>query len=117
MGVVVRGRDTLRLLTEGSVQVKDGSTLKLVSGGPAGPKGDRGETGPQGDPALPPVHFVQDDPLSVWTINHNRNTVSVSVTLRDQDGVLMYAPFAVQSPNQIVVSYPSPQAGTADLVF
>lgn len=96
------------------VRVVGGRSIVTVTN--AGPIGPPGLQGPPGDDNLPPYHHVQEESLSVWTINHNRNSYPVPV-FRDDAGNLMIAHYAYQSLDQITVSFPSPRTGTADLIF
>ena len=89
------------------------SIVTLVNAGSVGPVGLQG---PPGADTLPPFHHEQIEPLSVWIINHNRNSYPVPV-FHDDQGNLMIAHYAYQSLDQITVSFPSPQTGTAELIF
>lgn len=85
--------------------------------GDPGDKGDKGEKGDDGVDAIPAFHYTAPDPaLSVWSIPHGRGGYPV-VVLRDPSNRLMFAQVAYQSADEVVVSFPSPQLGTAELIF
>jgi hypothetical protein len=109
-------RDVLRtivVVNQGTgVEVRPNVITQIIGGARLGPRG------PQGLPGDQPFHFEQpdDDPLSVWTIHHNRDA-HPTVVLRDETGQLMIARFDYQDTNTVTVSFPSPQSGTAELIF
>lgn len=86
--------------------------VRVLANTPAGPRGARGFPGGMS------FHFEQpaDDPLSVWTIHHGFNAFPTAV-LRDDNGHLMIARYDNLDANTVVVSFPSPQSGTAELIF
>lgn len=83
----------------------------------SGPKGDQGDQGLPGPGATQPYHHVQSIAAAEWQIAHNRHQSELVATFRDENGVPMFARYDVMSPDLIVVSFPAPQLGTADLIF
>lgn len=56
---------------------------------------------------------TQASPLSTWTVNHNLNTDRPSVSVCSVGGIELDAQVVHISPNQALVSFNVPTAGTA----
>lgn len=64
------------------------------------------------------VEFIASTPINTWTINHNKNSKRVQVTIWDSNDVLTFADtVTTTSLNTVTVTFSSPQAGRAILMI
>lgn len=93
-----------------------GETVVVYQPGPSGvsgPQGPAGPIGPSGGPGGSYLH-VQSTPATIWTINHNLGFVP-SVELFSTGGLEIDAEIFHASPNQTIVTFVVPYAGSARL--
>lgn len=71
--------------------------------------------GPKGDPGTGGATYLhtQSSPASTWTVNHNLGVAAPVVAVFSVGGVELDAQIVLTSPNQCVISFNQPTAGTA----
>lgn len=94
------------------------TTVLDAAQGPPGPPGPPGPTGPQGPVGVSRAEQyvrVQDTPLALWHILHNRGA-KPHVTVLDIDGSEVIASVRHVDENELYVEFSQPFRGTAVLI-
>lgn len=91
------------------------SQTTLVSNvGPAGANGAPGPQGPAGPPgAADPFIFTQVIAALEWLVPHNLNTVYPDVRIYEADGTEVIGDPQAVDPNNLIIYFAVPIAGTA----
>jgi len=98
------------------LQGEKGDTGDQGPQGIQGEKGDTGDTGPQGlsGAAAGRFIFVQQSPVTIWTITHNMNSYP-DVFVMDTGGNIVEGDVLYPSLNQVILSFSAAFGGTAVL--